>query len=221
VQLRRAEDDQKEAIAAADRMQKELAAAAATRRAIDASFQRLDKARERTHAALSMSRPESRNGGATPSPASASSAAAALQGHTVALESSRSARSALATPAASHRASSLGPLGARGLSEAPDRPSTVAGGIGDILRVPSSTVSDVGALSRELSKRESGWRERVAGRVDSVRWKSNLQGAQSGGEQGESGFRQSPSFRQSPTLGALSGRETTFSAQVATSLQQQ
>lgn len=205
MQLRQAEEDQREAAAAADRMQKELAAAAQTRRAIDASFQRLDKARERTHAALSVSRPESHTGAATPSPIPATSAAAVLC-HGSGFGGANSPRSALSTSAAGPRASSLGPVGTR-----------ERGCPGGHSRGPGFVQSDAGALSRELSRRESGWRERVVGRGEGVRWKHSLQGAgQSGSrEQADSGARQSPNL-----LGASAG-QTSFAERMLFSMQTQ
>lgn len=221
MQLRQAEEDQKEATAAADRMQKELAAAAVTRRAIDASFQRLDKARERTHAALS--RPQSRTGDASPSPIPTSSAAAVLShgshGAAATLFSPRSARSALSNSAVAPRASSLGPVCAIDCSVERGRVDAAPGGAVGGLRGPGFGQSDAGALSRELSRRESGWRERVMGRGEGVRWKHSQQG---GGGERDSGFRQSPSFRQSPNLsGASAGQEMSFAERMAASMQRQ
>ena len=56
MQVRRLDSERRAAVAEAARMQKEQAAAADTRRTLDASFERLDRARERTRAALSSSR---------------------------------------------------------------------------------------------------------------------------------------------------------------------
>lgn len=53
VQVRRLEGERRSAAADTERLQKERAAAAETRRTLDASFDRLDRARERTRAALS------------------------------------------------------------------------------------------------------------------------------------------------------------------------
>ena len=222
MQLRQAEQDQREATAAADRMQKELAAAAQTRRAIDASFQRLDKARERTHAALSVSRPESHTGATSPSPLPAISAASLL-GHSAGFGgagSPRSARSALSASAAAPRASSLGPVGARGFSAEQGRAG--AGVLAGQARGLGFVHSDAGALSRELSRRESGWRERVVGRGEGVRWKHSLQTTGQGADDRDTAARQSPSFRQSPTLpGAAAGQQTPFAERLLSSLQRQ
>ena len=55
-QVRRLEGERRSAAADAERLQKDRAAAAETRTTLDASFERLDRARERTRAALSSSR---------------------------------------------------------------------------------------------------------------------------------------------------------------------
>lgn len=64
VQVRRLEGERRSAVADTERLQKERAAAAETQRTLDASFDRLDRARERTRAALSRTASAARSTGA-------------------------------------------------------------------------------------------------------------------------------------------------------------
>lgn len=209
LQVRQAQEESKEATAAADRMQKELAAAAATRRAIDASFERLDKARERTHSALS-SGPQPRAVQTAPGLQQYSAATRAF-GHARRAYSPLSAHSGLSAPAAPARASSLGPVRTRGYSREDDRASITGGNVGGIQQGPGAQ-SGAGALSQELSRRESGWRERVVGRGEA---RLSLHGRPNGASNDTSA-----GFKQSSTLSALPGQqEMSFAERLSATVQ--